>query len=228
MKRKIQLRSAAPIGMALLALAATLAATLASGAIIDRIAVTVGNRVITSSDIEREIRVTAFLNGQSPDLSPASKRAAAERMVEQRLVRHELETSRYPVPQPAEIEPVLAAFRQRYYPAEADYRRALDQYGISGQDVRDALLWQRTLLQFVDVRFRPAVQITAEEIQHYFDTVLAPKLRAAEPGKTVSLDDYRDQIEDTLAGQREDREMDGWLREARRQTPIVYHDEALR
>ncbi len=217
------MRSAAPIRLAALALAATLA----SAAIIDRIAVSVGSRVITSSDIEREIRVTAFLNGQPPDLSPAGKRAAAERMVEQRLVRHELETSRYPVPQPAEIEPALAAFRQRNCPAEADYRRALARYRISDQDVRDALLWQRTLLQFVDVRFRPAVQITGEEIQKYFDTVLAPKLLAAEPGKTVSLDDYRERIEDILAGQREDREMDNWLREARRQTPIVYHDEAL-
>ncbi|HEY1219675.1 MAG: hypothetical protein ABSE42_11750 [Bryobacteraceae bacterium] len=223
MKRKRELRSAAPIRLAFLALAATLA----SAAIIDRIAVSVGDRVITSSDIEREIRVTAFLNGQPPDLSTPSKRAAAERMVEQRLVRRELETSRYPVPQPAEIEPALAAFRHRYYPAEADYRRALAQYRISDQDVRDTLLWQRTLLQFVDVRFRPAVQITGEEIQKYFDTVLAPHLHAAEPGKTVSLDDYRDQIEDILAGQREDREMDTWLREARRQTPIVYHDEAL-
>jgi hypothetical protein len=52
-------------------------------------------------------------------------------------------------------------------------------------------------------------------------------VRAAEPGKAVLIDDYRDQIEDTLAGQREDREMDNWMREARRQTPIVYHDEAL-
>jgi len=202
-------------------------ATVASGAIIDRIAVTVANRAITTSDIEREIRVTAFLNGQSPDLTAAGKRAAAERMVEQTLVRRELENSRYPTPQPAEIEPTLAAFRQRYYPADADYRRALAAARIGDQDVRDELLWQRTLLQFIDVRFRPAVQIAAEEIQKYFDTVLAPKLRAAGPGQTISLDDYRDRIEDTLAGQREDREMDNWLREARLRTPIVYHDEAF-
>jgi hypothetical protein len=225
---KPELRSAASIHLAALALAATLAALLASGAVIDRIAVAVGNRVITTSDIEREIRVTAFLNGQSPDLSQAGKRGAAERMVEQRLVRHELETSRYPVPQPAEIEPVLAAFRRRYYPADADYQRALGQCRIGEQDVRDALLWQRTLLQFVDVRFRPAVQITGEDIQNYFDTMLVPRFRKEQPGKTVLLDDYRDQIEDILAGQREDREMDTWLREARRQTPIVYHDEAFR
>jgi hypothetical protein len=222
--RKLELRSATPARLAFLALAATLA----SGAIIDRIAVAVGNRVITTSDIEREIRVTAFLNGQTPDLSAANKRATAERMVDQRLVRRELDSSRYPVPQPAEIEPALRAFRQRYYPVEADYQRALTGYHIGDQDVRDALLWQRTLLQFVDVRFRPAVQISSEEIQQYFDTVLAPRLRAAQPAHPVSLDDYRDQIEDTLAGQREDREMENWLREARRQTPIFYHDEALK
>jgi hypothetical protein len=222
--RKLELRSAASARLAFLALAATLA----SGAIIDRIAVAVGNRVITTSDIDREIRVTAFLNGKPPDLSAANKRATADRMVDQRLVRRELDSSRYPVPQPAEIEPALRAFRQRYYPAEADYQRALVEYHIGDQDVRDALLWQRTLLQFVDVRFRPAVQITSEEIQHYFDTVLAPRLRAAQPAQPVSLDDYRDQIEDTLAGQREDREMETWLREARRQTPIFYRDEALK
>lgn len=223
MKTRLELRHAAPVPVVILALGASLA----SAAIIDRIAVSVRNRVITASDMDREIRVTAFLNGQPPDLSPAGKRAAAERMVEQRLVRREIETSRYPAPQPAEIEPALAAFRQRYYPAEADYLSALARYGITGQDVRDALLWQRTLLQFIDVRFRPAVQITAEEIQNYFDTVLAPRLRAAEPGKAISLDDYRDRIEDTLAAEREDREMDNWLREAKRQTPIVYHDEAF-
>jgi len=206
---------------------AALAAAFASATIIDRIVVSVGNSVITASGIDREIRVAAFLNGQAPDQSPANRRAAADRMVEQKLVRRELETSRYPTPQPAEIEPILAAFRRRYYPADGAYQQALAQCGISDQEVRDALLWQRTLLQFIDVRFRPAVQITSEEIQSYFDTVLAPKLRASRPGQTVSLDDYRSQIEDTLAGQREDREMDNWLREARRRTVIVYHEEAL-
>ena len=201
--------------------------TPAAAITIDRLAVTVGNRAITSSDIEREIRVTAFLNGQAPDLTAAGKRAAAERMVEQTLVRRELETSRYPTPQPAEIEPTLAIFRRHYYPDNADYRRALAQCGIGDQDVRDALLWQRTLLEFVDVRFRPAVQVTAEEIQQYFDTVLGPKLRAAKPAEPPDPDDYREQIEDTLAGQREDKEMDRWLREARLLAPIIYHEEAF-
>ncbi|MGA8577407.1 MAG: hypothetical protein WB579_01900, partial [Bryobacteraceae bacterium] len=80
------MRAAAPICLAI----PVLAATLASATIIDRIAVSVGNRVITTVDIDRAIRVPAFLNGQQPDFSAASKRAAAERLVEQTLVRREL------------------------------------------------------------------------------------------------------------------------------------------
>jgi len=52
--------------------------------IIDRIAVSVGNQAVTTSDIDREIRVTALLNRSQPDFSPAARRATADRMVEQR------------------------------------------------------------------------------------------------------------------------------------------------
>src|ERR1017187_6822016 len=82
---------------------ALLAVTLPARAeIIDRIAVSVGNRVIAESDLHREIRVAAFLDGVQPDFSPAGRRATAERMVEQVLIRRELEISRYPIPSAAE------------------------------------------------------------------------------------------------------------------------------
>jgi hypothetical protein len=43
----------------------------------------------------------------------------------------------------------------------------------------------------------------------------------------VSLEDYRDQIVRTLTGQRADREMDTWLRDVRRRTNVVLHEEVL-
>jgi peptidyl-prolyl cis-trans isomerase SurA len=198
-----------------------------SSEIIDRIAASVGNSVITTSDLDREVRVTAFLNGLKPDFSAAAKRTTADRMVEQKLVERELENGRYPTPQPADVQPAMDDFRKRFYPAEADYQRALAAYGISDQDVRTMLLWQRTLLEFIEVRFRPGVQLTDQQTQDYFDKVVAPAARAAHPGQTISLEDYRDKIEQTLIGQREDEEMDAWLREARRRTEIVIHPEAL-
>jgi hypothetical protein len=195
--------------------------------IIDRIAVSVGNRVITSSDIEREIRVTAFLDGIRPDLSPAGKRATAEKMVEQRLIQRELDTSHYPVPDAAEIEPILADFKARQYKDDESYRRALAEYGITEQEVKDQLLWARRLMRFIGVRFRPGVRVPDTDIQKYFDEKVAPAARAAHPGENVSIEDYREQIEEKLAGDLADNEMNTWLAESRKRNEIVFHDEVF-
>jgi len=195
--------------------------------IIDRVAVAVGNHVVTTSDIDREIRVTAFLNGAKLDFTPAARRATADRMVLQALVRTELETSRYPTPPPSEVDPILAQLKKERFPTGADFQRALAEYGITEQDVRDELLWQRTLLAFLDVRFRPSVQVSDKEIQDYFDKTVKPAFEAAHAGQTVSIDDYRDQIEATLTGQREDQEMSKWLDQAKKRTEIAYHNDAF-
>lgn len=209
-------------------LGAALAAGHAGAVVIDRIAVAVGNWVITESDIAREIRVTAFLNGVRPDLSSAARRAAAERLIEQKLIRRELDSSRYPVPKPADVEPVLRKFRQERLGAPGEYERALAAYGITESGVLEELLWQRTLLMFVDARFRPSVQVTDEEVKDYFDKTVSPAAQAARPGRAATLEEFRASIEKTLAGRRQDQEMDTWLQQARRRTEIVYHEEAFR
>ena len=80
----------------LLVLAFSFAATAQNA--IDRIAVVVGNQVITESEVILEARLTAFLNGQPLDLSAAPRRAAAERLVDQQLIRSEMQVGGYPMP----------------------------------------------------------------------------------------------------------------------------------
>jgi hypothetical protein len=195
--------------------------------IIDRIAVSVGNRVITEADLDREIAITAFLNNGKPDLSAANKRATAERMVDQALIRNELEASRYPEPTAAELEAALAAEKTRFG-NEAAYRRALAEYGI-GEDVLKARLgWQLMLVRFIDVRFRPGIQVSSEEILHYFNEHMRAALKAAHPGETPSVDAYSASIEQKLISQAADTQVEQWLKEARRRTHIQYHDEVFR
>jgi hypothetical protein len=93
--------------------------------------------------------------------------------------------------------------------------------------VRAELLWQRTLLRFIGIRFRPGVQVSDEDIQKYFKETVEPTARAAHPGEPVTLEDYRNQIEENLTGDRADQEMDRWLSEVRKRTEIVYHEEAF-
>jgi len=187
--------------------------------IIDEIAVSVGNSVITADDLDRAIRVTALINGVPPDFSPANKRASAARLVDQKLIQKELEASRYPVPDASAANPLFEEFHKTHSAQE------LAQYGLTEQDIRDASLWQLTLLRFIEVRFRPGVQISDQQIQEYFDRVVKPAAEGA--GDPVSLEDFRGKIETTLAGQQTDKEVDNWLKEARKRTEIVYHDEVF-
>jgi hypothetical protein len=195
--------------------------------IIDRIAVSAGNKVITATDLEREIRVAAFLNRQQPDLSPSVKQAAAERLVDQKLVQRELEASRYPAPPPETVDPVLSGFIKENFQDEAAYRAALAAAGITEAELRDAILWRLTLASFTEERFRPRVQVTEREMREYFEKTLLPALQAANPGKTIDFDDYRTTIEEAIATPRVQKEIENWLREARSRTDILFHYEVL-
>jgi len=125
------------------------------------------------------------------------------------------------------VDPVLAQLKKDRYASGADFERALTTAGISEQDVRDELLWQRTLLEFLDERFRSTTQLSDREVQDYFEKTVLPAARAAHPNETPTLDDYRDQIEATLMAKQEDEEMNRWLDRAKERTQIVYHDEVF-
>ena len=210
------------------AISAALLALAAHGEIIDRIAISVGTRVVTQSDLDRAIRVAAFQDGVKVDFSPARKKAVAQALTEQKLVQIELESSRYPLPDPAEITPAIEQFKKEHFKDDAAYRAALAEYGINEQDFRDMLLWQRTLLLFVQVRFETGAPITEPEIQEYFEKNVKLKAEAAHPGQPVLLEDFRGQIEQAISGQRADQQVDAWLKEVRKRTHIVVHEEVLR
>ena len=198
----------------------------ASAEIIDRIAVSVASSVITTSEVDRAIRVTAFQNRVDLDFRPASRRETAERLVDQKLIRREMELSRYPQPDPSEASPLFAQVRSRYQ-SDAEFQKALKDYGVTEQELRDAFLWELTLLRFIEVRFRPAIQVGNQELENYFERVVKPAAQASQPGQAVSLDDYRSRIEEKLAGERADQELDHWLKEARKHTDIEVHQEAF-
>jgi len=192
---------------------AALALTLSTHAeLIDRIAVSVGNRVITQNDLERQIRVVAFQNGVKPDLSPANKRAVAEKMIQQKLIQIDLETSRYPQPVPAELVPAIEEFKKTHFMDSAEYERSLSAYQITEQDLLDLLVWQRTLLNFIEIRFETGVQVSEVEVDAY----------AREKKMTTA------EAERALISQRADEQADHWLRDVRRRTEIIVHDEVFK
>ena len=109
---------------ALLAITFSLAAAAQTG-VVDRVAVVVGNQVITESEVLLEVRLTAFLNAQPLDLSAAQRKAAAERLVDQQLIRNEMQVGGYTVPADSEGDAALRSFRQENYQSVPAFRAAV-------------------------------------------------------------------------------------------------------
>jgi len=141
-----------------------LAAGLLGAEIIDRIVVTVGHEVITEAQLNEELRVTAFINGAPMDNSAASQRQAAERLVEQALVRREMELSRYPLPKPDDVEAYRAEIVKRYGSEDA-FRAAMRRYELNTGVVDAHLLLQLTMLRFLDYRFLPEVDVSSRDVE---------------------------------------------------------------
>ena len=187
---------------------------------IDRIAVTVDNRVIAESEIMRQIRITAFLNGEQPDFSSANKRTTADRLVEQALIRRELDTGRYAA-QDAAATTEHQELKKKYTDENA-YRQALQKSRITDKDVQEALQWQAVLLDFIEMRFRPGVQLPESEVEDYY------KQQAAQnPGKFPPFEEARESIEEILTGRLVDNALDRWLGQVRTQTRIKYTQEVF-
>jgi hypothetical protein len=202
-------------------------ASLLPAEIIDRIAVSVGNQVITAGDLDREIRVTAFLNASAPDFAPESRRRTADLMVRQRLVRREVELARYPSPDAADVDPVLRTFQQENYPNPGGYAAALGKSGVADGEVREHILRQLTFLKFINLRFRAAVHVQDEDVEAYFKKAIEPAARAVSGGEPVALDDYRERIVEILTEQQTDKELDHWIREAIKRTVVAYRTEVF-
>ncbi|MBL8227045.1 MAG: hypothetical protein JNL98_01150 [Bryobacterales bacterium] len=195
--------------------------------IIDRIAVTVGTRVITESMIISEIRLAAFQDGREPDLSSSSRRQAAERLVDRMLLIQEMDDARYPEPAMADILDEIAEFRKQRFNSDDAFRNELAARGIDESDLRQFFQLQFRSLQFIEVRFRTGVQITSDEIAAYFDQQIRPKF-VKENRAVPPLEDASEEIEQILVAQRVDAATEDWLKQTRTLARIRFREEVFR
>jgi len=194
--------------------------------IIDRIAITVANQVVTQSQIADEVRVTAFLNREKVDLTLDARKQAAARLIEQALIKREMDLSRYPVPELSDAGPSFQSLKAMY-PSETDFQNALLADGITSDDLMRRLWWQLTLLRFIDYRFRPGIQIPAADVQAYYRQQISEwEQKGIRPIPT--LEESRDRIEEILTQKRIDQALDQWIKDTRKQVTINYLDAALR
>jgi hypothetical protein len=196
--------------------------------IVDRIAVIVGSTIITLSDVLKQIRLTAFVNGADPDYSPESRRETAQRLVEQALIRKEMNFSSGGAKATSETDPELVKILKARYPTDAAYQAALRKYDVTDEEVKAELLWQTQLLQFVDQRFRPVLRPADAELQDYYHNTFVPEWSNSHQEPPPALKDVRDEVEQQAMSQLANNALDRWLGQTRTQTRIRLMPEAFK
>ncbi len=194
----------------------------ARAVIVDRIAIVAGGKIITDSQIVRRVRLAAFQNGEQPDLGPASRQRAAQQLIDQRLVESEMDLGRYPPLDAAHRKALLDNYMKKNYHSDAAaMNKALAAYMLKPQDLEEDLGHQADLLTFLNLRFRPAVQVTDEDVEKYYD-----KIKGADKSGGPSSRE-RAAIERKLTAERADKELDLWLQDQRKRTKIEYLEKDL-
>lgn len=202
-------------------IAFTLMAVLLRGAVVlDRIAVIVNQHPVKSSDIDRDIRLTAFLNNERVAETPADQKKAADRLIDQQVIRGEIASGSYSRPSATDADALLSQIRrERFAGSEARLRQALAQDGLAEEQVRDHLLWQLTVLRFINERFRATVLVEDGDIRNYYD-----QHRPNFPGSFAASEKA---IRTALEGEQTNRQFEAWLQDARSRADIQYRDQAL-
>jgi hypothetical protein len=192
------------IAIALLAISSLTAAE----QVLDRLAVVVGNTAITESEVDQEVRLTEFMNGQPLDVNSEIRRAAAERLVDQQLIRNEMQAAALAMPSTADVQSMVSSFRHDHYPGDAAFQAALHRYGLTEQQLRQHLAWQLAVIRFTDIRFKPQVMQPPPLANQSAD-------RSAQPGTPAPAPTTVDQV------------MNTWLKEQRATTRIEFKQGAF-
>jgi peptidyl-prolyl cis-trans isomerase SurA len=201
-------------------------AVLSGDVILDRIAVIAGTHVIKLSDIERDIRLTDFLNRAPLNLSPGAKRESAERLITQQIIRDEIVSGGYRRPPESEATQLEAELRRdRFEGSRERLAAALQRYSLTDAELREQLLWQITVLQFINQRFRGGVVVTDSEVRDYYDERYV-ELSKQYP-KDNSLEALEPKIRSMLEGERINQSFNDWLDQARKSERVEFKQGAF-
>ena len=135
-----------------------------------------------------------------------------------------MELGRYAGGAPAEADAMLQKLEKTRSNSQDEFDKALKAAGITKQQLQQHLIWGLRLSTFVDLRFRPAVQVSRQDVEAYYAEKIIPDTAT---GKKQNLADMRQQIRQTLSADRADRQMDEWLKDARTRAHIEIHKAAF-
>lgn len=204
----------------ILLLMAAMAQAAFAQATIDRVVAVVNKKVITQTDWDEQERFEALVNGRTPD-SVQFTPASLDRLVDQQLMREQIEYVRFDPPSSEQVAAQVAAVRKQVAPdlTDAQWQALLTRYSLSSEEFEGRVKAQVEVMRFVDMRFRPSVHVEAEQVESYYKESLVPRLvqAGATPESVPALKDVDAKIRGILAEEKLNGMLRMWLTSLRSQ-----------
>lgn len=139
-------------------------------------------------------------------------------LIEQWVVRNEAEQAQFAHPPAAGVDSEIKHIQSRFPNLQA-YSDRLAAVGLTEKTLRRIVEQQLYLEQYLDYKFRPAIQVEDAAISKYYQEEFAPQLRAQ--GQTPPpLDDVREQIREVLVQRGITERVDSWFDETKSRLQI--------
>jgi len=185
-----------------------LVASSAAQELIDRIAARVENDIILLSQVRALERYQMLVDGKSE-----SDAQTLDRLIDQWIVRNEADTAQFPRPSDADITRGVERVEKSFTSPE-EYEERRKQTGLSAVDVRSLVGAQLYLSNYLDSRFRPSAQVSAKDIDDFYEKAVVPRARARGQAPP-SLEAAHDYIQEALVQRSINEQADRWLNESR-------------
>jgi hypothetical protein len=180
---------------------------------IDGVAARIEEDILTESELRELAAFQMLVDGQ-----PKTRAELIRELADQWIVRGDANTAKSPRPSPADVDRANSEFMKQFKSAE-EFQARCAAAGLTGAGVRRMLEEQLYLSRFIDFRFRPAAQISDEDIEKYYREEFAPQLKAR--GEPVPpLEDVSDTIREVLIQRAISERASKWLDETRNHLKI--------
>jgi hypothetical protein len=193
-------RSATPLLLAILV--SMPLQTHAEWQVVDRVVAVVGIEIITLSDIRIEKTMRKVLG----EPLPKDERDLLDELIDQRLIRAELD--RYPGGEPTEAE------------LDGQFGQIKDLRGLPPETVREAVREHLRVQRFFSERFGRFISVSEAEIQKCYDEVFVPTARSRGFTAIPPLNDVREDIRRRVVDEKRTADVRRWLDHARRTARI--------
>jgi hypothetical protein len=176
--------------------------------VLDRVIVRIENDLILLSELERLRGYQILVDGKAEDDAQL-----VNRLIDEWVVRSEAEASRFPHPNELDVDRGLEILEHSFISPE-DYRQRKKQSGLDDSQLRIMVASQLYLSNYLESRFRPAVQVDAKAVEDYYNATLVPRAKA-KGQEPPTFEAAHDAIEEVLVQRGINEQADQWLKESR-------------